>query len=221
MNAVHRTLGYLQWPLIVGLGLLGLWEPWNQGAVSQPSSLVWIASATVLSKLFVLNLSIATYMVTIAAVVLCFLGASLRIWSQMEPESNTARLSRAAGRVGTILVALAISILMPPAGAALFLLGVLLIPPLFDLAGLRPDLKVKRSAPSVAATGASSLLLALGRESFSVTLAFCLASLAWRFSAELLIRALFICFGASLVIRALLPAKEGENSMSKRKVGAD
>lgn len=44
---------------------------------------------------------------------------------------------------------------------------------------------------------------ALLAESFQLTMTACFAVLAWRYDAQILIRALLICFGVSLVVRAL------------------
>jgi hypothetical protein len=44
-------------------------------------------------------------------------------------------------------------------------------------------------------------------ESYYVSLTVCFAVLAWRYNAYLLTKCLIICFGASLVLRALVPRK--------------
>jgi protein-S-isoprenylcysteine O-methyltransferase Ste14 len=127
--------------------------------------------------------------------------------------------------LGSMLFALGVSILMPPSGAIFFVIAMAVfyfrlilaeedyledqvgapyqeyrrrVPRL--LPGLRPRL------PAPAAT--SHWLEAVLAETLPLSFAGCLAILAWRYEPEVLIRCLLVCFGISLVARALLPRNQ-------------
>jgi len=120
---------------------------------------------------------------------------------------------------GNLLFALGVAILMPPSGAIFFLVAnfVLLLRLILreeaylaqqqGEAYLAYKSRVPRLFPSIAARVPESAaqphwLQALVAEIFCVTMTGCFAVLAWRYNATLLIQALLICFGLSLVIRA-------------------
>lgn len=95
-----------------------------------------------------------------------------------------------------MLFGLAISILMPPSGAVFFLvLGFVQL--------LRLALREESAGPTAEPLWGR----ALAAETFYVAMTACLAVLAWRYNANLLIQALLICFGFSLVVRAFVTAK--------------
>lgn len=129
--------------------------------------------------------------------------------------------------LGTMLFSVAISILMPPSGAIFFLLaqGIFFLRLVLGEEALLSaqqgesylayKQRVSRFFPSlrprVPATPAmpqwpSSVLA----ESYYVGFTACLAILAWRYNADLLLKCVLICFGASLVIRAFMPRKIDE-----------
>jgi hypothetical protein len=55
-------------------------------------------------------------------------------------------------------------------------------------------------------------LPAILAETYPVAMTLCFAVLAWHYNADLLIRAVIICFGASLVVRAFVVPKRAEDS---------
>ena len=67
-----------------------------------------------------------------------------------------------------------------------------------------------RVFPAVATDGTRPhWLRAIVAEFFPVSFTLCFAVLAWRYNAYLLMRCVAVCFGASLVVRALsMPGKE-------------
>jgi len=69
---------------------------------------------------------------------------------------------------------------------------------------------VPRLRPAVPTEGARpQWLRATAAEFFPVSFTLCFAVLAWRYNAELLMRCVAVCFGASLVVRALsMPGKK-------------
>jgi hypothetical protein len=126
--------------------------------------------------------------------------------------------------IGSWWMALSIAILMPPSGAAVFLVTVSLF--YFRLILGEEDFltreigahyldyrqQVPRLLPALrpripASAAHPQWLTSVVAEIFPVTYPLCLAVLAWRYDPVLLIRCLLICFGLSLVARAFLPKK--------------
>ncbi|MFZ0662017.1 MAG: isoprenylcysteine carboxylmethyltransferase family protein [Acidobacteriaceae bacterium] len=120
---------------------------------------------------------------------------------------------------GIFLFALAVSILMPPSGAVFFLVAsfvqvwrlILREEPFLETQQGETyrayKSTVSRLLPNPMAGVAKSTaeprwLQALVAEVFYVTMTACFAVLAWRYDTNLLIQALLICFGLSLVVRA-------------------
>src|SRR5262249_18902953 len=120
------------------------------------------------------------------------------------------------------IFSLAISILMPPTGAIFFIVAQaffyyrLILAEEAYLAASQGDAyvaykqKVPRFWRSLKARVAASQakpqwLTSILAESYYVSFAVCFAILAWRYNAYLLIKCIIICFGASLIIRAILP----------------
>lgn len=155
-----------------------------------------------------------------------YLGSSIVHSSAMHAGAVTAagpyRFVRNPLYLGAIFFALGVSILMPPSGAAVFipLLALLyfrlilgeedylaqqLGTPYLDYRQRVPRL-LPSLRPRVAAPGAHGRWLeAAVAECFMPGYALCLVVLAWRYQPELLIRCLLVCFGISLIARALLP----------------
>jgi len=124
--------------------------------------------------------------------------------------------------LGTWIFSLGVAILMPPSGALFFVLamGIFYLRLVFGeedfLAGklgsayqeyrrLVPRL-LPALTPRVPAAGSQSHWLeAAIAECYPAGFALCLATLAWRYEPMLLIRCLLVCFGISLVARAMLP----------------
>jgi protein-S-isoprenylcysteine O-methyltransferase Ste14 len=133
--------------------------------------------------------------------------------------------------VGSFVFSLAVAILMPPTGAVFFLAAsaVQILRLIFGEeaylvtqqgeAYLAYKARVPRLLPSPVARVADSRvqprwLQALIAETFSVAMTVCFAVLAWRYNAQLLTQAVLICFGASLVVRALAVTKPEHQGMS-------
>jgi protein-S-isoprenylcysteine O-methyltransferase Ste14 len=121
---------------------------------------------------------------------------------------------------GSFLFALAVAILMPPTGAIFFLAAsslqmlrlILREEPYLEAQLGQAYLEYKSQVPRllpilatrVAKSGAEPQWpQAFLAESFYVAMTCCFAVLAWRYNATLLIQAVLICFGLSLVVRAL------------------
>ena len=121
---------------------------------------------------------------------------------------------------GSFVFSLAVAILMPPAGAIFFIVATflqMLRLILGEEAYLEAEQgepylaykpRVPRLFPSVVARVPDSpakphWLQAIVAEIFTVGMTVCFAVLAWRYNAQLLTQALIVCFGVSLVVRAL------------------
>jgi protein-S-isoprenylcysteine O-methyltransferase Ste14 len=124
--------------------------------------------------------------------------------------------------MGTFIFSFAVSLLMPPTGAIFFLVAQaifyyrLILGEEAYLAAKQGEayLAYKRKVPRfwrslharVAATQARPQWLnSILAESYYISFTACFAILARRYNSYLLIKCLIICFGASLVVRAILP----------------
>jgi protein-S-isoprenylcysteine O-methyltransferase Ste14 len=130
--------------------------------------------------------------------------------------------------LGSFLSAIAVSILMPPTGALFFLVAQaifiyrLILGEEAYLTAKQGEtyLAYKQKVPRLlrglsarvpASPVKAQWLTAILAESYYIALTVCFAVFAWRYNANLLIKCVIICFGGSLVLRALLPqAKDGE-----------
>lgn len=124
--------------------------------------------------------------------------------------------------IGAVFFALGVSILMPPSGAAVFIpliaifyfrlilgeeaylaqqLGAPYLEYRQRVPRLVPSLRPRVPAPPAHARWLEGAIA----ECMMIGYAVCFATLAWRYQPELLVRCLLVCFGISLVARALLP----------------
>jgi protein-S-isoprenylcysteine O-methyltransferase Ste14 len=124
--------------------------------------------------------------------------------------------------MGTFVFSIAISILMPPTGTIFFLVAQavfyfrLILGEEAYLSAQQGEayLAYKQKVPRLwrslrarvpASPARPQWLTSLLAESYYVSYTACFAILAWRYNAYLLIKCVIICFGTSLVIRAILP----------------
>ncbi len=159
-----------------------------------------------------------------------YLGASIVHSGSMHAGALTAsgpyRYVRNPLYLGSWLYAVSIAILMPPSGAIVFLvlltffyfrlilgeeafLAARISAPYLEYTQQVPRLW-PRLHPVIAASPAHPRwLVSCAAEIIPIGYALCLAILAWRYQPELLVRCLIVCFGLSLVARALLPKQQG------------
>ncbi len=126
--------------------------------------------------------------------------------------------------IGLLLNAFAVSILMPVTGAAFFLAGITVFTlrligaeEAFLIGQLGEDYaEYRKAVPSIlpslrsrlaASTAKPRWLQSLLAEVYPVGTAVCFAALAWLYDADLLTRSVIVCFGASLVVRALTSSR--------------
>lgn len=157
-----------------------------------------------------------------------YIGGSIVRSSAMHAHSIVAsgpyRYLRNPLYLGLLLFALAVSILMPPSGAIFFLVASfmqywrLILREESFLEGQQGETyrayksAVARMLPRPTAripksTAEPRWFQAFTSEVFYVGMAACFAVLAWRYNASLLIQALLICFGLSLVVRGFAAAR--------------
>jgi len=227
--------------IILLLYMVGFWAPWTwtAGHYLPPASTAWLGLSTALAR-WGMNLEAATWLVTGLAIVAGLAGGWLRFWGTAYLSAPVVHSGAMLGDqimaagpyryvrnplyLGSILLAISIAILMPPSGAAVFLVLIalfyfrLILGEEAFLAGqqgepylqykehvprlvpsLRPRLARKQATPQ---WGMSLLSEALG-----LAWPLCLAVLAWRYNPLLLVRCLLVCFGLSLVLRAFLPKR--------------
>src|ERR1700742_4953590 len=230
--------------IVTLLYVLGFWVPWehylhNTGAITT----TWLELSGALASAHWLSLNNATILVTLLAILFALKGTFFRIWGTaylgtavVHDKSMHAAQVVAAGPyrytrnplyLGSLLFSFAVSILMPPSGAIVFLVAQTILYLRLVLAeeslltarlgeayltykqhvpGFLPSLR-----PRVHASPAKPLWLqSIAAESYYAILTVCFAALAWRYNAWILTRCVIICFGVSLVLRALVPHKVNE-----------
>jgi protein-S-isoprenylcysteine O-methyltransferase Ste14 len=119
------------------------------------------------------------------------------------------------------LLALGVSVLMPPGGAAFFLAAfsvftILLVRAEERFLSVKQGnvyqqyrLSVPRFWPRMPAgkpapfSGRPRWAQALLAETYPVAITLCFGVLAWRYNARILVQCVLICYGVSLVVRAL------------------
>lgn len=217
--------------------LLGFWAPWiHYCPFAGRATSTWLELCGLLASTHVLSLQYATLIVTLLAILFAAAGAAFRVWGTaylgagivtsgaMHAQSVVAagpyRHVRNPLYFGSFVLALAISILMPPSGAiffvaAIFLQMLRLI--LGEEAYLvaqqgEPYLAYKARVPRLfpspvprvpASPAQPRWLEAILAETYPVSMTLCFVVLAWRYNALLLTQAVVICFGLSLIVRAL------------------
>lgn len=168
---------------IVLLSFVFLWAPWERGAQTAPTTLTWLVLPVALARHGV-GLASATEIITICVLAIGATGALLSTAGRM-------RGSTPLWAAGAWLFGASLAILMPLWTAVGFLGALLLV------LALRTRFVQTPSTSALAA-----MLLELWPVAYTVAF----AVLAWRYNPQLLLKALLIALGASLVARALVPA---------------
>jgi protein-S-isoprenylcysteine O-methyltransferase Ste14 len=222
--------------IFIALYLIGFVAPWGLRG-GQPGTL-WLAASTILARSGWMTLAAATVTVTLISVACLVLGTILRVWGTAYLGSGVMRGSAMQGDqlvaagpyryvrnplyLGAWLLALGVSVLMPPSGAAFFLVAF----SFFTLLLIRAEerfletsqgevyqqyrRKVPRLWPRLTggnlAAGAvrPHWVQAFLAETYPVTITVCFAVLAWRYNARILVQCVLVCYGVSLVVRALM-----------------
>jgi protein-S-isoprenylcysteine O-methyltransferase Ste14 len=221
--------------IFVLLYVIGFLAPWEFRS-SHPGTL-WLAASTLLARGGWISLAAATVVVTLVSLACLVLGTILRVWGTAYLGSGVMRGAAMQGEafvaagpyryvrnplyVGSWLLALGVSVLMPPSGAAFFLVAfsafVLLLIAAEErfLSTKQGEVyqqyrrNVPRLWPRVGGTAAASSaarprwVQAFLAETYPVAITLCFAVLAWRYNARILVQCVLVCYGISLVVRAL------------------
>jgi protein-S-isoprenylcysteine O-methyltransferase Ste14 len=233
--------------IFVLLYVVGFLPPWEWRSDTHNS--LWLAASTSVARSGWLGLAAATLTVTLAALGCLVLGSLLRVWGTAYLGSGVMRDPRMRGDkmrgeelvaagpyryvrnplyLGSWLLSLGVSILMPPSGAVFFLsvhtifLLVLISAEERFLSATQGDAyrqyhrQVPRLFPRVPRGEAASparprWLQAVLAETYPIGITICFAVFAWRYNARILVRCVLICYGLSLVVRAMMnqEAKRG------------
>jgi protein-S-isoprenylcysteine O-methyltransferase Ste14 len=221
--------------LVLLLHLLGFLPPWEHSFGASDGTL-WLAASTWIARMGWIGLAEATVMVTGVALTSLLLGTVLRVWGTAYLGSRVVRGGAMQGDrfvpagpyryvrnplyLGSWLLAMGVSILMPPSGAGFFLIAV----SLFFLVLISAEerflslklgegyqeyrSRVPRLLPSIVfrdrvSSARPQWPQALLSETYPIAFTACFAIFAWRYNARILVQGLLICYGLSLVVRAL------------------
>jgi protein-S-isoprenylcysteine O-methyltransferase Ste14 len=226
--------------IFVLLYLLGFFPPWEwHGAGGS----LWLLASTWVARTGLLGLAGATLAVTLAALSCLLIGTILRLWgtaylgsgvmghARMQGEwlmaSGPYRYVRNPLYLGAWFLSVGVSILMPPSGAAFFLIAfsILVLVLIRAEEGFlaqkqgqayedyrrRVPRLLPRMRTSIAPFGARPRWVqAMLAETYPVGITICFAIFSWRYNARILLRCVFICYGVSLIVRAVM--KPASNS---------
>jgi protein-S-isoprenylcysteine O-methyltransferase Ste14 len=221
--------------IFVFLYLMGFLAPWEFRGGHQGT--LWLAASTLLARGGWISLAAATVAVTLVSLACLVLGTVLRVWGTAYLGSSVMRGAQmhgdrfvAAGPyryvrnplyLGSWLLALGVSVLMPPSGSAFFLVAYSVFVLLLIRAEERflsakqgdvyqqyrqnvPRLWPRLTGGNAATSGARPhWVQALLAETYPVAITLCFAVLAWRYNARILVQCVLICYGVSLLVRAL------------------
>ena len=220
-------------PIFVSLYLLGFLVPWQRLSGTAATTL-WLAASTQLARSRWLGLENATMAVTLGSLACLASGALLRLWGTAYLGAATMQGTVLHGAavisagpyghlrnplyLGSWLIAIGTSILMPLAGALFFICAFtsFLLYLLFSearclsaTAGVKYQeycRQVPRLLPRLTRAKATATrprwLPALLAEAYPVGFTLCFAVSAWRFNARVLIQGLLICYGVALILSA-------------------
>ena len=235
MNATELAFRFRSL-IFVLLYLLGFLSPWERLFRGSSNDTLWLAASTLFARSGWIGLAAATIAVTVAALGCLLLGAIFRVWGtaylgsgvmsgfSMQGDQFIAagpyRYVRNPLYLGGWLLAAGVSILMPPSGAAFFLVSysifvlILIFAEERFLSAKQGDgyrqyrRRVPRLLPRILpsdfpSSARSRWVQALLAEIYPVGFTLCFAIFAWRYNARILIQCLLICYGLSLISRAL------------------
>ena len=226
--------------IFLALYILGFVSPWERAFTGGANGTLWLTASTLLARTGWIGLASATLLVTVAALACLLLGAILRIWGTaylgapvmqgVEMHGNRViasgpyRYVRNPLYLGSYLLALGVSILMPLTGAlffmattCIFILVLISTEERFlasklgepyqiycrQVPRLLPKFRpIDRGPMDPGPVGVPHWLAAVLVEVYPIAITACFAIFAWRYNAHILVRCVLICYGLSLVMRA-------------------
>lgn len=228
------------------LYLIGFVAPWNF-FLHYDTIRTWQLLAATVARNGWMSFSGATISVLCAGIVLAFAAAAIRTWGTAYLGAGVVndgglvggavvaagpyRYVRNPLYLGTVLHTLALGLLMPPTGAALSLVAIVLLQlrligaeEPFLASALRENYvayqgKVPRLVPALRARVAASVArpmwgTALVGELYFWGAAISFAVAGWRYNAQLVLQGVIVSLGISLVARAFLPKRSVEQAVS-------
>jgi hypothetical protein len=179
--------------VVLGAGFLA---PWQSASYTGPRTLwVWLG---VWQSTLGMTSTVGIELVTWLAVVLSGLGALMRWW-------GVAHAGRRWQASGSLLLALAVSVLMPPVGALVTMPAIVVY-----------EVVVMSGADGgVEAAKTPRWGRAILREVASLGVFVSFAALSWQYNARLLEQALLITCGLGLIARAALPTEASATDAKK------
>ena len=244
MRASSFEFRFRMW-ISAAIVVLGFWAPWldpkflellhlESSQIGSRTTL-WLWLGFQMSSLGVTSTT-GIEIVTAVAIFVAAVAAWFRVWgtaylgagivhnAEMKAgqvkSDGPYRYLRNPLYLGSYLTIVAVSILMPPSGAAftLVLLAVTLLRLIlgeeaFLTAKLgEPYVAYKRAVPRIIPMLRSQVVAGGGNadwgrsvvsEVFPIGVLVCLTVLSWQYNAHLMLRAILVCFGLSLVTRAM------------------
>jgi protein-S-isoprenylcysteine O-methyltransferase Ste14 len=227
------------------LYLLGFLPPWEWNSGNRSHGTLWLAASTLIARSGWIGLAAASATVTSIALAFLAMGAIWRVWGtayigwgvMRDPAMQADRFVSAGPYryvrnplyLGAWLVAVGVSILMPPSGAGFFLLAfsifvlfLISVEERFLSARLGdvyqqyrrsvPRLLPRMSAGDGAWAGHPNWVQAIFAETYPLAFTLCFAIFAWRYNARVLIQCLLVCYGFSLIMRAFAAPAPVESS---------
>ena len=217
--------------LLYLLGFLPPWEFWEHShgtlwlaASTWLARTGWIGLANATLVVTLLSLSCLVVGAILRVWGTAYLGSDVMRNSAMQGEQFVAagpyRYVRNPLYLGSWLLALGVAILMPPSGAAFFLPAfsafvLILISAEERFLAAKQGVvyqqyrrRVRRLLPRLAAGNIApsprpQWLQAFLAETYPIAFTLCFLIFAWRYNARILLQCVLICFGLSLVVRAL------------------
>lgn len=190
-------------PLVLLCYLAGFLAPWER---SGSHATLWLVASTWVARSGWLDVANATVTVTWIALACLATGAILRL--RLVTARPHGQPRNPFLYLGSWLLALGTSILMPPSGAAFFIIS-------FSLLGWFLILREGRVLHAGLADASNFIfpveprpwrpawLAAILAEAFPITFTTCFAVFAWRYNARILEECLLICYGVSLLVRGV------------------
>ena len=222
-----------------GIYAVGFFAPWDRWLHLDSNQSTWLLLASLVGLTGWWSFNTATVLLLVLSIAIAMAAAALRLWSAAVPEPCTTRSSDGSGyrveaagpyrfwrhpqSLGTLLLTLSLSILMPPSGACLCLALTVLwqaawvrsINNGLNEAGADRNATYRQSVPGFIPRGSSKLPdassiprhwgRALLNEVFPVGATVSFLVLGWRYNALLVLQGVIVSLGVAFLCQAFVP----------------